>query len=60
MLGVINTIPDKCDIIINLVVIENLLATRERYEKSILKNKNVRLLNIEAQNRYYNLLQILF
>ena len=59
LLEVIKTIPDKYDTTINLVVTGNLaslLATRERYERSILKSKNARLANIEAHNKCYNLL----
>lgn len=59
LLEIINAIPDKYDATIDLVVTGNLaslLATRERYEKSILKSKNARLSNIEAHNKCYNLL----
>ena len=59
LLEVIKTIPDKYDATIDLVVTGNLaslLATRERYERSILKSKNARLSNIEAHNKCYNLL----
>lgn len=59
LLETIKAIPDKYDTVINLVVTGNLaslLATRERYEKGILKSKNARLSNIEAHNRCYNLL----
>lgn len=59
LLEVIKSIPDKYDTTIDLVVTGNLaslLATRERYEKSILKSKNARLSNIEAHNKCYNLL----
>lgn len=59
LLEVIKTIPDKYDTTIDLVVTGNLvslLATRERYERSILKSKNARLSNIEAHNKCYNLL----
>lgn len=59
LLEIIKAIPDKYDATIDLVVTGNLgslLATRERYEKSILKSKNARLSNIEAHNKCYNLL----
>lgn len=59
LLETIKAIPDKYDTVINLVVTGNLasiLATRERYEKSILKSNNARLSNIEAHNKCYNLL----
>ena len=59
LLGTIKAIPNKYDVTIDLVVTGNLaslLATRERYEKSILKSKNTRLSNIEAHNKCYNLL----
>ena len=55
----IKTIPNNCDTLINVVVTGNLsslLATRERYEKGILKSKNARLSNIEAHNKCYELL----
>lgn len=59
LLEIIKDIPDNYDATIDLVVTGNLaslLATRERYEKSILKSKNARLSNIEAHNRCYNLI----
>lgn len=59
LLETIKAIPDKYDATIDLVVTGNLaslLATRERYEKTILKSKNARLSNIEAHNKCYNLL----
>ena len=59
LLETIKDIPQKYDITIDLVVTGNLaslLATRERYEKSILNSKNARLSNIEAHNKCYNLL----
>lgn len=59
LLETIKTIPNNCDILINVVVTGNLsslLATRERYEKGILKSKNARLSNIEAHNKCYELL----
>lgn len=59
LLEIIKAIPDKYDTTIDLVVTGNLaslLATRERYEKSILKSKNARLSNVEAHNKCYNLL----
>ena len=55
----IKTIPNNCDTLINVVVTGNLsslLATRERYEKGILKSKNARLSSIEAHNKCYELL----
>lgn len=59
LLEILKAIPDKYNATIDLVVTGNLaslLATRERYEKGILKNKNARLSNIEAHNKCYNLL----
>ena len=59
LLETIKIIPQKYDITIDLVVtgdLVSLLATRERYEKSILNSKNARLSNIEAHNKCYNLL----
>lgn len=59
LLETIKAIPQKYDTTIDLVVTGNLaslLATRERYEKSILNNKNARLSNIDAHNKCYNLL----
>lgn len=59
LLETIKTIPNNCDTLINVVVTGNLsslLATRERYEKGILKRKNARLSNIEAHNKCYELL----
>lgn len=59
LLEIINAISDKYDVTIDLVVtgdLASLLATRERYEKSILKSKNARLSNIEAHNKCYNVL----
>ena len=59
LLETIKAIPQKYDTTIDLVVTGNLaslLATRERYEKSILNSKNARLSNIEAHNKCYNLL----
>ena len=59
LLETIKAIPDEYDATIDLVVTGNLaslLATRERYEKGILKSKNARLSNIEAHNKCYNLL----
>ena len=58
-LETIKTIPSNCDILINVVVTGNLsslLATRERYEKCILKSRNARLSNIEEHNKCYELL----
>ncbi len=59
LLETIKAIPQKYDTTIDLVVtgdLASLLATRERYEKSILNSKNARLSNIEAHNKCYNLL----
>ena len=59
LLKIISAIPDKYDAIIDLVVtgeLASLLATRERYEKGILKSKNARLSNIEAHNKCYSVL----
>lgn len=56
LLEIIRAIPDKYDAIVDLVVtgeLASLLATRERYEKGILKSKNARLSNIEAHNKCY-------
>lgn len=59
LLETIKVVLDNCDVLINLVVtgnLQSLLATRERYEKGILKSKNARLSNIEAHNKCYELL----
>lgn len=59
LLELIKTIPSNYDLAINVVVTGNLsslLATRERYEKGILKSNNTKLSNIEAHNQCYNLL----
>ena len=59
LLEIIKAIPDKYDAIVDLVVtgeLASLLATRERYEKGILKSKNARLSNIEAHNKCYSVL----
>lgn len=59
LLELIKTIPDDYDIVINVVVAGNLsslLATRERYEKEIIKSTNAKLSNIEAHNKCYGLL----
>ncbi len=59
LLETIKAIPDEYNTVINLVVTGNLaslLATRERYEKGILKGRNARLSNIEAHNKCYEVL----
>lgn len=59
LLELIKTLASKYDVVINVVVTGNLsslLATRERYEKEILKNNNARLSNIDSHNRCYDLL----
>ncbi len=59
LLELIKIIPNNCDVIINVVVAGNLaslLATRERYEKEILKSEIAKLSNIEAHNKSYILL----
>ena len=59
LLETIKEISNNYHLIINIVVTSNLsslLATRERYEKEILKCKGARLSNIEAHNKCYNLL----
>lgn len=59
LLETIKAIPEEYNTVINLVVtgdLASLLATRERYEKDILKSRNARLSNIEAHNKCYELL----
>lgn len=59
LLELIKTIPDEYDVVLNIVVagdLASLLATRERYEKEILKSNNAKLSNIESHNRCYTLL----
>lgn len=59
LLELIKTIPHNCDVVINVVVAGNLaslLATRERYEKEILRSSIAKLSNIEAHNKCYALL----
>lgn len=59
LIEVIKTIPNNYDIVVNIVVsgnLESLLATRERYEKEILKISIAKLSNIEAHNKCYALL----
>lgn len=59
LLELLKTIPSNYDVVINVVVAGNLsslLATRERYEKELLKSKNAKLSNIEAHNKCYELL----
>ena len=59
LLDLIKTIPDNYDIVINVVVTGNLtslLATRERYEKELLQNKNAKLSSIDAHNKCYDFL----
>ncbi len=59
LLELIKTLASKYDVVINVVVTGNLsslLATRERYEKEILKNNNARLSNVDSHNSCYDLL----
>lgn len=59
LLELIKTIPDEYDVVLNVVIagdLASLLATRERYEKEILKSNNAKLSNIESHNRCYTLL----
>ncbi len=59
LLELLKSIPYNYDIVINIIVTGNLfslLATRERYEKELLKSGNAKLSNIEAHNKCYNLL----
>ncbi len=59
LLELIKTIPDEYDVVLNVVVagdLASLLATRERYEKEILKSNNAKLSNIESHNKCYTLL----
>ncbi len=59
LLELLRTIPYNYDVVINVVVTGNLsslLATRERYEKEILKSSSAKLSNIEAHNTCYALL----
>lgn len=59
LLELIKTIPNEYDVVLNVVVAGNLaslLATRERYEKEILKSDNAKLSNIESHNKCYTLL----
>lgn len=59
LLELIKTIPSEYDIVLNVVVagdLASLLATRERYEKEILKSDNAKLSNIESYNKCYSLL----
>lgn len=59
LLEMIEKLSTKNDIIINAVITGNLtslLATRERYEKELLKSSNAKLSNIESHNKCYDLL----
>lgn len=59
LIELMKMIPCNYDLIVNVVVTGNLsslLATRERYEKGILKSSNAKLSNIEAHNECYDLL----
>lgn len=59
LIELLKMLPHDYDVVINVVVVGNLsslLATRERYEKEILKSSNAKLSNIEAHNRCYDLL----
>ena len=59
LLELLKTIPNNYNVMIGVVVTGNLsslLATRERYEKEILKSNNAKLSNIEAHNKCYDLL----
>lgn len=59
LIKIIKEISEKNNVIVNVVVTGNLnsaLATRERYEKELLKNSNARLSNIDSHNKCYNLL----
>lgn len=59
LLELIQIIPPEYDLNINVVVTGNLsslLATRERYERELLKGNNAKLSNIEAHNQCYDLL----
>ena len=59
LLELIKTIPNEYDVVLNVVVagdLASLLATRERYEKEILKSDNAKLSNIESHNKCYTLL----
>ena len=59
LIELISSIPSSYNIVINVVVSGNLtslLATRERYEKEILKSSNAKLSNIESHNKCYTLL----
>lgn len=59
LLELLKTIPNNYNVMISVVVTGNLsslLATRERYEKEILESNNVKLSNVEAHNKCYDLL----
>lgn len=59
LIDLIKESSSKHDITINVLVTGNLtslLATRERYEKEVLENKNAKLSNIDAHNKCYDLL----
>lgn len=59
LLALIKGLADNCDLSIWLVATGNLtslLATRERYEKEILRSNKAKLSSIEAHNKCYALL----
>lgn len=59
LIKVIKETAEKNNVIVNIVVtgsLNSLLATRERYEKELLKNNNARLSNIDSHNKCYDLL----
>ena len=59
LIDLIKELSSKHDITINVLVtgkLTSLLATRERYEKEVLENKNAKLSNIDAHNKCYDLL----
>lgn len=59
LLALFKGLDDKCNLSIYLVATGNLtslLATRERYEKEILKSRKAKLSSIEAHNKCYDLL----
>ena len=59
LIDLIKNLSSEYDITIDVLVTGNLtslLATRERYEKEILDNKNAKLSNIDAHNKCYDLL----
>lgn len=59
LIDLIKKLTTNHNIIINVVITGNLaslLATRERYEKEILVDKNAKLSNIDSHNKCYELL----